>query len=183
MQLLTPPSSLERIGAPHILGFGRSAGIARGIGVGGGPGSGLGGSPGSGIGGASGSGSGGPAVAGGNATGYRPAPLSEAPPNSLSNAASIGWVRRVVDTVNRMQAGKLNATLSVTLAANADSTVVTDTRLSAGSGLLFMPLSVNAAAEQAAGTMYVSGQRSGQATITHANNAQSDRAFRIVIIG
>ena len=162
-----PPLDVRRIGAPHILGFGRSPGTIGGIGL---------------AGGATGSGVGVQPVAGSDAIGYRPAPLSEAPPNSLRDAASERWVRRIVDVVNSARSGKLNVTLNVTLTADTTTTIVTDARISVGSGLLFMPLSANAAAEQAAGTMYVSGQRSGQATITHANNAQTDRSFRIVIL-
>ena len=91
-------------------------------------------------------------------------------------------VRRIVDTVNRSLSGKLNVTLNVTLAANAASTTVIDARISAFSALLFTPLSANAAVEQAAGGLYVSAQQSGQATVQHANNAQIDRVFRMVIL-
>ncbi len=133
-------------------------------------------------GGSTGPGAAGGTVAGGDAIGYRPAPISEGPPSSLQHAASERWVRRIVDTVNRSLSGKLNVTLSVTLTANAASTVVKDARISAFSALMLMPLTANAAAEQAAGTLYVSAQQSGQATITHANNAQADRSYRIVIL-
>ncbi len=121
-------------------------------------------------------------VAGADTIGYRPAPLSEGPPTSLHGAASERWVRRIVDTVNRSLSGKLNVTLSVTLTANAASTVITDARISAFSALMFAPLTANAATEQAAGGLYVSAQQSGQATIQHANNAQADRRFRVVIL-
>jgi hypothetical protein len=141
------------------------------------------GAPGAGIGGgASGPGELVSPVGGADAIGYRPAPLSEAPPGTLQYAASERWVRRIVDTVNNSLRGKLNVTLGVTLTANAGSTIILDARISAFSALVFMPLSANAAAEQAAGTMYVSAQKTGQATITHANNTQSDRAFRLIVL-
>ncbi len=120
-------------------------------------------------------------IAGADTIGYRPAPLSEGPPDSLRGAASERWVRRIVDTVNRSLSGKLNVTLSVTLTANSASTIIKDARISAFSALMFAPLTANAAAEQAAGGLYVSAQQSGQATIQHANNAQSDRRFRLCI--
>jgi hypothetical protein len=164
---LPSPHDIKRIGAPHALGVGRSSGALAGLGLGsGGAGSGV----------AAG------VVAGSNAVGYRPAPLSEAPPSKLQDAASERWVRRIVDIVNSSLRGKLNVTMSVTLTANATSTIIKDARISAFSALVFVPLSANAAAEQAAGGLYVSAQKSGEATITHANSAQDDRAFRIVIL-
>jgi len=46
-----------------------------------------------------------------------------------------------------------------------------------------MPTTANAAAELAAGTMYVSSQTTEQATITHASAGSGDRSFRVLIIG
>lgn len=81
--------------------------------------------------------------------------------------------------------GKANNILDVTLTANAASTVVTDARLTALSVLLPMPRTANAAAEIGNGTMYVadSGRVNEEATIVHANNAQTDRDFYFVIVG
>jgi hypothetical protein len=155
------------IGPPHAFGFTQSPKKVRSFWRGvGGTGSGVAVQP----------------VAGSDTIGYRPAPLSEGPPSSFVDAASQRWVRRIVDVVNQSQRGKLNVTLSVTLTAGAALTIVKDARIGAFSALVFMPLSANAAAEQAAGTLYVSAQQTGQATIAHANNAQTDRLFRIVIL-
>lgn len=70
----------------------------------------------------------------------------------------------------------------VTLTANAASTTVTSTRevVSPDSVLHFDALTAHAAAELAAGGMYVLGanRRAGSFDITHANNAQTDRTFR-----
>lgn len=120
--------------------------------------------------------------AGATNTGYPPAPLSQPPPSSLAQAASEAWVRRIVDVLNNVLKGKMNVTLDVTLATGADTTTVTDARISASSALLLMPLTANAAAEHAAGTAYVSSQKAGQAVLAHANNAQADRTFRILIL-
>lgn len=81
--------------------------------------------------------------------------------------------------------GKTNNVIVATLTANAVSTTITDARITAGSWLGFMPETANAAAELGNGTLYVadSGRVNGSATITHANNAQTDRTFRIAIIG
>lgn len=117
------------------------------------------------------------------ARGFPPAPLGEAPPGSLREAAAQVWVRRIVDTVNNTLRGKLNAILGVTLAASADHTTIIDPRIGAFSALLFTPMSADAATEQASGHMYVSSQGYGTATVAHTNNSQSDRSFNMVIIG
>jgi hypothetical protein len=91
--------------------------------------------------------------------------------------------REIALVVNNILDGKLNSTGSVTLTASAASTAVTDERAGYDSVILFMPTTANAASEQAAGGMYVSSRGKQTFTITHANNAQSDRTFAYIIIG
>ena len=81
------------------------------------------------------------------------------------------------------QQGHLANTGTVTLAANTASTVLADYRLGVMSFLGFMPTTANAAAELGNGTLYVSTQGKQTATITHANNAQTDRTFTFAILG
>lgn len=94
-------------------------------------------------------------------------------------------LRQVLPVINRHNSGKMNVVLEVTLAASAAQTVVTDARLTRFSATTFDPMTANAAAELAAGTMYVADadRRNGVWTITHANNAQTDRAFRMMVFG
>lgn len=100
-------------------------------------------------------------------------------------------LRSIVRTVRNIMQGKTNNTGSVTLTANAGSTVVSVAQGDIGpySTILLMPLTANAAAEQGNGTMYVStititpASNTFNFTLTHANNAQTDRNFRFVIIG
>ena len=91
--------------------------------------------------------------------------------------------RPVAAVVNRVLDGGINATGSVTLAVSAASTVVTDKRLSATSYFGLMPTTANASAEVGNGTIYVSSQGKQTLTLTHANNSQSDRTYRYVILG
>jgi hypothetical protein len=94
---------------------------------------------------------------------------------------------------NRHNRGKMNfavdqsgdGTLTVTLTANVASTTVTDERLSYYSAVVFDPMTANAAAELAAGTLYVTqtNRGTGSWVLTHANNAQTDRTYRMAIIG
>lgn len=93
--------------------------------------------------------------------------------------------RELAVILNRVLDGKTNNVGQVTLLAGASKTPVRDRRVSESSALTFAPQTANAAAEQAAGTMYVSSinTRQGTFTISHASNAQTDRTFRYAIIG
>src|SRR5262245_4264096 len=94
-----------------------------------------------------------------------------------------GDARQVAAVVNRLAQGKLNCTGSVTLAAGAASTGVSDARATAASVVLLMPTTANAATELSNGTLYVSVRVKGGFTLAHANNAQTDRAFGYLLIG
>lgn len=89
----------------------------------------------------------------------------------------------IISTINQLILGNLNNTGTVTLTASAASTTVTNSRVGANSYIEFMPTTANAATEKAAGTMYVSARTKGEFTITHANNAQTDRTFQYIHVG
>jgi len=91
--------------------------------------------------------------------------------------------RQVAEVVNRTLDGGINATGSITLAVSAATTAVADKRLSATSYFGLMPTTANASAELGNGTIYVSAQGKQTLTLTHANNSQSDRTYRYVILG
>lgn len=93
------------------------------------------------------------------------------------------WKRKVGAVLLQHNQGALNNTATVTLTANAGSTVVTDKRAGGFSFIGFMPTTANAAAELGNGTLYVSSQAKQTFTITHANNAQADRTFTYCILG
>lgn len=90
--------------------------------------------------------------------------------------------RLLARSMNEARAGRLDCVVDVTLTANAASTVVTDARISVWTAALAMPRTANAAAEIGAGTMYFT-PAAGSLTITHANNAQTDRVFSIALVG
>lgn len=93
--------------------------------------------------------------------------------------------RQIAQVANLAIQGKTRNVGEITLTENAASSTLTDGRLSFFSVVLFDPLTSNAAAELYGGTMYVTeaNRDNGSWTITHANNAQTDRDFRYVIIG
>lgn len=91
--------------------------------------------------------------------------------------------RELAAVVNRMNLGKLNCVGEVTLQPNQTSTVVADSRATAGSFVGLSALSPQAAAELASGTLHVSAREHGSFTLTHASSAQGDRHLAYVIIG
>ena len=94
------------------------------------------------------------------------------------------WISQIARVVNRINAGKLNATGTITLTANASGTAVVDARATAFSFIDFMPTTANARDEYLKnGTMFVSARANGGFTVSHANNAQTDRTFVYSIIG
>lgn len=91
--------------------------------------------------------------------------------------------RLIAEVVNNNQNGKINATGTVTLTASQATTTLSDNRIGPNSVILFMPTTANAAAEVGAGGFYVSARGEKTATLTHANNAQSDRTYAYAILG
>lgn len=89
-------------------------------------------------------------------------------------------LKRLDDAVQDILAGRLANAGRVTLTAGVSSTVVERYGFSSRDVLVFDPLTANAAAELAAGTMFVAeaDRAKGQFTITHSNNGQTDRTFR-----
>lgn len=102
------------------------------------------------------------------------------------NRAFQGWlndIKRLLQIALDDIAVLSSNSAEVTLIANAVGTIITADSITAASHFSFTPLTANAAAELGAGTMYVSARAAGSATITHANNAQTDRTFSYSLIG
>ena len=91
--------------------------------------------------------------------------------------------REVAEVVNGLLDGRANNTGTVTLTANQATTSVTDYRAGPQSVILLTPLTSNAAAEVGAGGMYISARTKQSFTLTHANNAQTDRDFAYIVVG
>lgn len=107
-------------------------------------------------------------------------PLSENPTDLRTHN------RQIAQVVNRINRGKIGAVYyNFTLTASATSTVLSDSRLGMASVLYFDPETTNAAEELATGTMYVatSGRTKGAFTVSHSNSTETDRTFRVLIIG
>jgi hypothetical protein len=91
--------------------------------------------------------------------------------------------KKIVLALQQLAAGRSNAVGSVTLAIGAATTVVSDKNCAAGSTPILTPASANAAAEQGAGTLFVSAVTNGSFTITHANSATAGRTFFYALLG
>lgn len=108
------------------------------------------------------------------------------PPGSFSNFSDVtAYSRRLWDALYQLRKGKTENVGEITLTANAASTVVRDMRVSIQTGITFDPRSASAATELYGGTMYVLdvNRASEQFTITHANNAVTDRTFFYILNG
>lgn len=90
-------------------------------------------------------------------------------------------IRRLLEAVNALASGRSNAVGSVTLTASDTTTTVADRKAGMDSVIALMPTTSNAAA--AVGTTYVSSRGIGTFTLTHANNAQTDKTFAYLIQG
>ncbi len=100
-------------------------------------------------------------------------------------------LKKIILAIQQLAAGRSNAVGTVTLTANVATTTVSTANgaitqkglVAPGSTPIFTPKTANAAAEVGNGTMYVSAVGIDTFTITHANNAQTDRIFLYAIHG
>ena len=88
---------------------------------------------------------------------------------------------RVASAVRQLAQGRSNAVGQVTLAAGATTTTVNAVLCASESFVWLSPLTANAAAALA--DTYVSSVNNGTFTLTHANNAQTDRTFAYICLG
>ena len=88
---------------------------------------------------------------------------------------------KLSDAINNILRGKLNNTGTVTLTANAATTVLADVRIGTESVIALHATTANAAAALA--TTYFGTTGNGTVTINHANNAQVDRTYRYAVLG
>lgn len=89
-------------------------------------------------------------------------------------------LRLIIQAINSIVKGKLNCCGETALTASAASTTINDPLCNPNSVILFTPTTAHAAVEIA--TLYYTAG-TGSFVIHHANNSQTDRIFRYVIIG
>jgi len=89
-------------------------------------------------------------------------------------------LKSIIRSLMQLASGRSNATGTVTLAANATSTLVNDQNCAAGSAIQLMPMTADAAA--ALSGIFIAASN-GSFVINHASNAQTDRQFTYAIHG
>ena len=107
-------------------------------------------------------------------------------PFSFKTFADVSvWARSIHESFRQARHGKLECVTTLTLTINSATTVFNDKRLSPQSGVTLDPMTLNASAEKAAGTLYCLTANRGneQWTFTNANNAQGNRVYAVSIIG
>lgn len=107
--------------------------------------------------------------------GYTPVPETSPDAN--------GHRRLLARSINSVLRGKLNAVTTVTLTANTTTTTLTDERINPQSFIGLMPQTANAASALATTYFLAANILNGSVVITHANNAQVDKTFVVLIIG
>lgn len=78
--------------------------------------------------------------------------------------------------------GKVNNVLDVTLAADAVATTVTDARIGINSVAICIPTTANASAI-ALPYRNTSSTVNGSMSLVHANNSNTDKTFKVILIG
>lgn len=114
-------------------------------------------------------------------------------PGSDDPRALRQFIGRIATVLNNMLKGRLNNVLDPsgdgsfvwTATANAASTVITDNskqRWGYHSAVIFVPMTANA---DAVAIPYVTQANllPGSMTVTHINNANNDKTYRIVVLG
>lgn len=92
-------------------------------------------------------------------------------------------ISKLVLSLQELASGRSNAVGTFTLTTGAASTTVTDSNCAAGSTVIPIPTTANAAAELGNGTMYLSAVANKSFTFTHANSATTGRTFKYAIVG
>jgi hypothetical protein len=91
-------------------------------------------------------------------------------------------LRQIAQQLGGTIKGRVDCTLSVTLDPSVATTTITDARISLQTAVLLSPTTPHAAAEIAAGGLYIV-PAAGAAVVHHANNAQTDRTYQCALLG
>jgi len=86
----------------------------------------------------------------------------------------------VARAIDALLAGKSNNLAEVTLTANSATTTFNHPLITGFSGLFFTPLTANA---QAIATPRPSNMGTRTCTLNHANDANADKTFKVLIVG
>lgn len=94
-----------------------------------------------------------------------------------------GAPRDVAQAVNSILQGKINSVGTVTLTAGAGTTTVSNPLVTKNSVILFAPQTAHAAAIALPYVLKSNITEGASFVITHANDANGDKTFSLVILG
>ena len=89
--------------------------------------------------------------------------------------------RETIEAIRELIRGRGNYVTIVTLTPNAATTVIQNRNFNANGLVVLSPTTANAAA--ALSTTYAANVSGGSVTLAHANNAQTDRTFKMAVLG
>lgn len=92
------------------------------------------------------------------------------------------YQRLISQVVNGLMSGRSNNVLDVTLDANAATTNVVDSRIGVNTVAVCVPTTANASA---IATPYrdFTNPLNGEMDIIHANDANTDKTFKVILVG
>lgn len=90
--------------------------------------------------------------------------------------------RSLAQAIHRLLGGRSNNVLEVTLEANQAYTDVTDSRIGVNSVAICVPTTANAAAIQTPYRDYTNAVN-GSMRLVHASDANTDKSFKVVLVG
>lgn len=91
------------------------------------------------------------------------------------------WKRTFTNWMREANKGGIANTGTVTLTANANATTILDERIGSGSFIGFMPTTAHAAVELL--NLVIADQGVGYVTVSHTDNAFTDRSYVYCITG
>lgn len=91
--------------------------------------------------------------------------------------------RHIAEVLRNIYSGRLDWGGEFTLTTSASTTTVIDTRVNVNKVVVWSPMTTNAAAALANTRIESAGYQDGQFVLTHANNGQTDRIFRYIVMG
>lgn len=103
------------------------------------------------------------------------------PPSGGSLEQLWKYARDIYEVLRRVMQGKINVRTTLTFRDGETTTVLQDPRIGASSHISLTPLTANA--KTAWLTHYISAQTTASVTFTHANAADVDQNFSVLIVG
>lgn len=90
--------------------------------------------------------------------------------------------RQIAQMLNeRINRGKFNCSVDLTLTANTTTTTLTDERIGYGSFIELMAQTAHAAT--AKNDIFITNRIKGSCTVNHASSANTDQTFTVLILG